>query len=277
MEKCMGCLGLAFGSRRRKNRLRYRVNYGNNPGGSSGIEFDNLILNDDDQQMNYGTTCHFVSQEEKEIIAKREYDKILEQQRKIDEQISKQTFEEEERLRIEEERFREAQLEASKAVSAALKVQQYSKTGVSPKNQPDPSLYSIGDSDESDDDFELFLESVKVRSDAFRSDKTAYCDSIEPGIDNNNKSEIKVVSSQPRKLTPGSPLSGSFDPERPREIDGIADGMSSDGSFTYDNDDNSAELGLDNPEMEWDKFVDGLESKKVSNQDTVDHEVAEVS
>lgn len=85
----MGCLGMAFGSRRRRNRLRYRVNYGNKPGENRGVEFNNLILDDDDHPINYGTTHHFVSQEEKDIIAKREYDKILEQQRKIDQQISK--------------------------------------------------------------------------------------------------------------------------------------------------------------------------------------------
>lgn len=253
----MGCLGLAFGSRNRKNRLRYRVNYGNQRGGSGAIEFDNLILDDEDNTMNYGTSHHFVSQEEKEIIAKREYDKILEQQRRIDEQISKQTFEEEERLRIEEERFREAQSEASRAVSAALKVQQYSRGSLKSKSLPDSTLYSIDDSEDSDeDDFESFLKSVKTRSDAFRQNKTDYCKSIPPSGSADKNTE-KVVSAQPKKLNLTDETIPDF---ADREVDGIADGMSSDGSFVYDS--QAAEVDTDNPDMEWDKFVDGLEVKK---------------
>lgn len=86
MERCIGCLGILFGNRGRRNRFKYKVNYDGEVSREPGIEFENLILEDVDQ-INYGTSCHFVSQQEKEMIAKKEYDKIIEEQKKIDEQI----------------------------------------------------------------------------------------------------------------------------------------------------------------------------------------------
>lgn len=165
--------------------------------------------------------------------------------------LCRKTFEEEERLKIEEDRFREAQNAASRAISAAKKVQEFTKShqGTS-RNHPDHILYSIGDSDDSEDDFEAFLESVKVRSDAFRSNKTEFIDGIEALTQNNNK----IVSAQPKSLAVTLE-------DLPHERDGIADGMSSDESFSYDQ--QNLEVANDNPELEWDKFVDGLEGDEV--------------
>lgn len=167
----------------------------------------------------------------------------------------RQTFEEEERLRIEEERFREAQLEASRAVNAALKVQQYSKGGHT-KVLPNNSLYSIDDdSEDSDDDFESFLKSVKTRSDAFRQNTTEFCKGVPTGGSENNTNLRTIVSSQPKKLEFKAEL--DIPDFKDREIDGIADGMSSDGSFVYDHHPADEEAKI--VEAEWDTFVDGLE------------------
>lgn len=126
MQQCLGCLGIVFGkSSRRNNRRKYLVKYNDDDDAerNSGLEFENLFA-DNDERMNYGSSYNFVTKEEKDLISQKQYDKIIEQQKLVDDQIRQQTYEEEEKIKYEEERFDEAHKEATRAAVAAVKLKE---------------------------------------------------------------------------------------------------------------------------------------------------------
>lgn len=110
------------------------------------------------------------------LISEKNYGTLLEEQKKIDREIMEELVQQEEQLRMEEEAYYEAKREAARiARLQRMKEQnsrQLSSSSMALRNGPKAWL---GD-DESDwevaggdDDFEMFLESVKARSLAART------------------------------------------------------------------------------------------------------------
>nr|XP_002126135.1 AP-1 complex-associated regulatory protein isoform X1 [Ciona intestinalis] len=225
MNQCLGCLGMLFGSRQRKRRLKYLVKYKDDESRHLGVEFENLVF-DDDERPNYGTDSPSITREEREMLVKRQYDKILEEQRKIDEQIDKKMFEEEDLIRVEEEAYHEAQKEAARAASITLSLREQSADLASTVGQS--SNRRSLTLDEVEDDFEDFLKEVQSRSNAFRHQYA-----------NNNLDKQLDVKPDADHLS---------------SIDRGGDGMSSEEDFL------AHEISTSNKEdLEWDKYTTGLD------------------
>ncbi|KAK2158693.1 hypothetical protein LSH36_165g01015 [Paralvinella palmiformis] len=109
------------------------------------------------------------------LISGKNYGTLLEQQKKIDREIMEELVQQEEQLRMEEEAYYEAKREAARIARLQKMKEQNARqmsSSVALRNGPKAWL---GD-DESDwevaggdDDFEMFLESVKARSLAART------------------------------------------------------------------------------------------------------------
>ncbi|CAK8676047.1 unnamed protein product [Clavelina lepadiformis] len=222
MEQCLGCLGILFGTRNRRRRLRHLIKYKDDSERQLGVEFENLIL-DDSSKTNYGTDMQFITQEEKEYLSKRQYDKIIEQQRKIDEQIDKKLFEEEEQVRIEEDAYLEAEKEAERAASNTQKSTDANHSSGSAGDRRSLTLEEV------EEDFEDFLEEVRSRSIAFRSQYS------------NKKSDAQ-------------------DP--PPSFDRGVDGMSSDDEFTMI-EATQASVHNNANGLEWDSYTSGVHHSKM--------------
>jgi hypothetical protein len=126
------------------------------------IEFENLLENDtvDDE------VTRLVTEREKQILASKQYTNLIHEQRFIDAEIDKKLSQQEEDIRLEEEKFYEAKREASRIAKLQKAKEQKTKATVQRK-----SGSWLGDEDEKDwdvaggeDDFELFLANVKARS-----------------------------------------------------------------------------------------------------------------
>ncbi|XP_050394400.1 AP-1 complex-associated regulatory protein isoform X1 [Patella vulgata] len=161
MGKCLSrCCG-RFDKRRKYLRTRYDVER------DYSVEFENLM--DEDTQSydaNRPLTDH-----EKAILSKRQYDIIVHEQKRIDAELDSKLAQQEEELKEEEEAFIEAKREA-----ARIAKQQKAKEQAARKNATTHGAKSwLGDNDEEweiaggEDDFEIFLASVKARSLAARN------------------------------------------------------------------------------------------------------------
>lgn len=98
------------------------------------------------------------------------------------------------------------------------------------------------------------MESVKQRSEAFRSDKTSFCDKIP--AEANKSSNIIMKQPSSNSNTENKEPDDHFLPER----DGKADGMSSDESFSYD-----VTETVKSEESDWDTYVTGVENNNLTH------------
>jgi len=176
MEYCFGrCFAVLFG-RRQNKRLKYLTKYRDgNTYNDGGVEFQDLM----DEEMNtnsYGSGGCFVTNDEVELVKRGEYNRLVEEQQKIDREINQKLYEEEEAFRLEDESYQEAQIEAERAARVTMSLKEKSidlqeNHLPKPTDHGDPQL-SLA---EVEDDFADFLSKVRSRSEAFRSqidDKT---------------------------------------------------------------------------------------------------------
>nr|CAB3222082.1 AP-1 complex-associated regulatory protein [Phallusia mammillata] len=233
MEQCFGCLGIIFGNRRRQ-RLRHLVKYKDDVSRNIGVEFENLML--DEHKPNYGSDLPVITQEEREYIAKRDYNKIIEEQKKVDEQINKQLFEEEEQIRVEEESFLEAQREAERATSMTLSLKEKA-AGLSTPGGDSTSRHSLT-LEEVEDDFEDFLEEVRSRSIAFRNQVAS----------RSKETAANTSSTSDHCNTTLDSLS----------FDRGGDGMSSEEDFVTSEFSHSKPKAKSREEPEWDSYTSGV-------------------
>jgi len=171
MEYCFGrCFGVLFG-RRQNKRLKYLTKYRDgNSYNDEGVEFQDLM----DEEMNtnsYGSGGCFVTNDEVELVKRGEYNRLVEEQQKIDQEINQKLFEEEEALRLEDESYQEAQIEAERAARVTMSLKEKSidlqeNHLPKPKSADDDPQLSLA---EVEDDFADFLSKVRSRSEAFRS------------------------------------------------------------------------------------------------------------
>ncbi|XP_033127342.1 AP-1 complex-associated regulatory protein-like [Anneissia japonica] len=151
------CLEICFGRKqRRKDYFRGRYHNCN-----VGIEFENLM--DDDGCQEDGNAI--ITHEERELLNDLRYTELVAAQRKIDTEIDEKLQRQEEEIKLEEEAFIAAKREASR-IARQKKLMDAKRM----ENSNGRAQSWLGD-DESQwdvaggqDDFEMFLESVKARS-----------------------------------------------------------------------------------------------------------------
>ncbi|XP_023931166.1 AP-1 complex-associated regulatory protein [Lingula anatina] len=150
---CSGCLG-----RNRKNffRSRYTVDT------EMGIEFQNLM----DEEASATEINRTISDHEREVLKSGLYEQLVHEQKKIDAEIDAQLAKQEEELRLEEEAYAAAKREAARASKLQKQKMQEAKAT---KSQNGSKSWLGEDENEWDvaggeDDFEMFLASVRARS-----------------------------------------------------------------------------------------------------------------
>jgi len=206
MEKCFGsCFGVLFG-RRQTKRLKYLTKYRERNGyAEGGVEFQDLM----DEEMNtnsYGSGGCFVTNDEVELVKRGEYNRLVEEQKKIDDQINKKLFEDEEALKREDESYQEAQIEAERAARVTMSLREKSidlQQNYLPKSTAIDDDLSL---DELEDDFEDFISKVRSRSEAFRS---------QVKVDSTTGTSSSQVLLQRKQLGTGLPSTKN----RPRHTD----------------------------------------------------------
>ncbi|XP_060073670.1 AP-1 complex-associated regulatory protein-like isoform X1 [Ylistrum balloti] len=153
------CIGRCFGISRKKRKYlktRYSVER------DISVEFENLM--DDDSHAD--EMSRLVTEREKQLVASKQYTALLHEQKERDRKIDKQLAQREEELRLEEEKFYEAKREAARTA----KLQRAKEAAARDKNANRKSKSWVGDDEGEweiaggEDDFEMFLASVKARS-----------------------------------------------------------------------------------------------------------------
>ncbi|XP_041364575.1 AP-1 complex-associated regulatory protein-like isoform X1 [Gigantopelta aegis] len=146
-----------------KRRKYLRTHY--NVERDFSIEFENLMDDDAHEDMNRPLTDN-----ERHLLSAKRYDAIVHEQRKIDAEIDAKLAQQEEEIEREEESYYEAKREA-----ARVSRMQRAKEKAAKKNAVINGPKSwLGDDEEwevagGEDDFEIFLASVKARSQAARA------------------------------------------------------------------------------------------------------------
>uniref|UniRef100_A0A0L8HFU9 AP-1 complex-associated regulatory protein n=1 Tax=Octopus bimaculoides TaxID=37653 RepID=A0A0L8HFU9_OCTBM len=101
---------------------------------------------------------------EKQLLSEKQYRGLVHEQKKIDAEIEAQLAKQEEELRMEEEAYYEARREAARIV----RLQRIAKEQQATKTHTDRSWLGDNENDwdvaGGEDDFEMFLASVKARS-----------------------------------------------------------------------------------------------------------------
>ncbi|ESO89025.1 hypothetical protein LOTGIDRAFT_154100 [Lottia gigantea] len=185
LAKCCG----RFDKRRQYLRTRYDVER------DYSIEFENLMDEDNNQyeanrcqlQLTSGpfTVSTYVrllylcfvylsrplTDHEKAILSKRQYTVLLHEQKKIDQEIDAKLAQHEEEIKQEEEALIEAKREAARTAKLQRAKEQAAKKNATTHGS---KSWLDGNEDEweiagGDDDFEIFLASVKARSLAART------------------------------------------------------------------------------------------------------------
>lgn len=155
MGNCIArCFGIA--DRRRKYlRTRYSVER------DFSIEFENLMEDDPVQD----EVTRLVTEREKQLLASKQYTNLIHEQKRIDAEIDSKLAQQEEELRLEEEKFYEAKREAARIAKLQKAKEKKAKTSA-----PSGSKSWLGENEKDwdvaggEDDFELFLANVKARS-----------------------------------------------------------------------------------------------------------------
>ncbi|XP_071952556.1 AP-1 complex-associated regulatory protein-like [Antedon mediterranea] len=156
------CLETLFGRKpRRKDYFRGR--YQNC---DVGIEFENLI--EDDGCQADGNAI--ITYEERELLNDHKYRDLVAAQKKIDAEIDQRLQREEEEIKLEEEAFIAAKREASRIARQKKLIDDEHKANSNGQVKSwlgeDESQWEIAGGQ---DDFEMFLDSVKARSLAVRA------------------------------------------------------------------------------------------------------------
>ncbi|XP_052430874.1 AP-1 complex-associated regulatory protein isoform X1 [Carassius gibelio] len=133
------------------------------------IEFENLVESDEGES---SQSCpRPVSEEEIDHLKEHRYAAISDKQALIDEKLKAELVAEEEKLRLEEEAVFAAQREAARlAKEQKLKEGKQPLQRTKPRSEPesnDPRHKPKA----SDAEFEVYLQSVKAQSEAFRSNR----------------------------------------------------------------------------------------------------------
>ncbi|KAL4240213.1 Regulatory protein [Mactra antiquata] len=149
LRKCFG----QFDRRRQFLHTRYSVEK------EASIEFANLM----DEEEVRNEMSKLVTEREKQLVANRQYNTLLTEQQIRDTAIDRKLQEDEEELKREEEAYIEARREAARIAQLQKEKEEIAKTKNGPKS------WKSGEGGEwevagGDDDFEMFLESVRERS-----------------------------------------------------------------------------------------------------------------
>lgn len=119
-----------------------------------------------DDDNNEDETTRLVTEKEKQLLLTKHYTDIVSQQKIIDAEIDTKLRQEEEKIRAEEEKFYEAKREAARVA----KFQKAKEATAKTKTSLRPGKSWLGDDETEwevaggEDDFDMFLESVKARS-----------------------------------------------------------------------------------------------------------------
>ncbi|GAB1597802.1 AP-1 complex-associated regulatory protein isoform X4 [Argonauta hians] len=149
------CIAQCCGKDKRKYlRTRYSVDR------DFSIEFENLMDDESVQdEMNKPLTDY-----EKQLLSGKQYKGLLHVQKNIDAEIEAKLAKQEEELRMEEEAYYEARREAARIA----RLQRIAKQQQTSKTHTDRSWLGDNENDwdvaGGEDDFEMFLASVKARS-----------------------------------------------------------------------------------------------------------------
>ncbi|XP_046369947.2 AP-1 complex-associated regulatory protein-like isoform X2 [Haliotis rufescens] len=159
MGNCLRkCCGL-FDKRRKYLKTRYNVER------DFSIEFENLMDDEPQDDMNRPLT-----ERERLLLSHHQYDAIVHEQKQVDAEIDAKLAQQEEEIEREEEAYYEAKREAARITKL-----QRAKEAAAKKNATTNGPRSwLGDEDDwevagGEDDFEIFLASVKARSLAARA------------------------------------------------------------------------------------------------------------
>ncbi|XP_056327968.1 AP-1 complex-associated regulatory protein-like [Danio aesculapii] len=162
------CFGLF---RREANRIQRgggsKYFRSNTAGEHFTIEFENLVESDEGES---SQSCpRPISEEEISHLKEHRYAALSDKQVQIDEKLKAQLVAEEEKLRLEEEAVFAAQREAARlAKERKLKEGKPQRTKLRSEPESKDSRHKPKASDE---DFEVYLQSVKAQSEAFRSNR----------------------------------------------------------------------------------------------------------
>lgn len=125
------------------------------------VEFENLM--DDDN--NDGETTRLVTEKEKQLLLTKQYTDIVNHQKVIDAEIDIKLRQQEEEIRAEEENFYEAKREAARVAKLQKAREATAKAKTSRRGKSwlgdDEAEWEVAGGE---DDFDMFLESVKARS-----------------------------------------------------------------------------------------------------------------
>ncbi|XP_029635602.1 AP-1 complex-associated regulatory protein-like isoform X1 [Octopus sinensis] len=160
------CITQCCGKDKRKYlRTRYSVDR------DFSIEFENLMDDEAVQdEMNKPLTDF-----EKQLLSEKHYRALVHEQKNIDAEIEAQLAKQEEELRMEEEAYYEARREAARIV----RLQRIAKEQQATKTHTDRSWLGDNENDwdvaGGEDDFEMFLASVKARSLSARTQLRQAC------------------------------------------------------------------------------------------------------
>ncbi|XP_077999438.1 AP-1 complex-associated regulatory protein-like isoform X3 [Glandiceps talaboti] len=122
------------------------------------IEFENMIDQDNDP-----SNQEYITENERSHLISRNYDKIVEDQRKLDEEIDAELNRQEEVVKVEEEAYIAAKKEAARVARQKKREEEKKKANGRPPGWlgGDESEWDVAGGE---DDFEMFLENVKARS-----------------------------------------------------------------------------------------------------------------
>ncbi|XP_053382618.1 uncharacterized protein LOC123564356 [Mercenaria mercenaria] len=149
LRKCFG----HFDRRRQFLQTRYYVEK------ETSIEFANLM----DEEEVQNEMSKLVTEREKQLVSSKQYNTLVSEQKLRDAELDRKLQEDEEELRREEEAYIEAKREAAHIAKLQQQKEQAAKKPNGPKS------WKAGEDGEwevagGEDDFEMFLESVRERS-----------------------------------------------------------------------------------------------------------------
>jgi hypothetical protein len=124
------------------------------------VEFDNLM--DEDLEQTEGTQYgSLLTDHERKMLSERKFTDLILHQREVDAEIDAKLIEQEEQLRRDEEAFFEAKRQAAQVASKLRIEEQSRRAALAARSWAPADEWEIANGEE---DFEQFLENVRVRS-----------------------------------------------------------------------------------------------------------------
>ncbi|KAJ8318882.1 hypothetical protein KUTeg_003973 [Tegillarca granosa] len=153
-----------------------------------------------------------VTDRERQLLSSKQYTELINEQKKLDNELDKKLAEQEEEIRKEEEAYYEARREAARIA----KLQKAKEEAAKAKNSTKGTKSWLGDDENEwdvaggEDDFEMFLASVKARS----IKATAHLrKSSGDGQNSSNSSQSGTNQTRDRSQTEGSSMELEWDHE----------------------------------------------------------------